>query len=54
MSYKPDTPVIDESQGIMIANQLADLGLAISVNDPQALENAQKMNLTQQCKNYGK
>ena len=43
MSYKPDTPVIDESQGIMIANQLADLGLAISVNDPQALENAQKV-----------
>jgi UDPglucose 6-dehydrogenase len=43
MSYKPDTPVIDESQGIMIANQLADLGLAISVSDPQALENAQKV-----------
>jgi len=43
MSYKPDTPVIDESQGIMIANQLAEIGISISVNDPLALDNARKV-----------
>lgn len=43
MSYKPDTPVVDESQGIMIANLLVSMGISVSVNDPLALENARKM-----------
>lgn len=43
MSYKPDTPVIDESQGVMIANLLNDMGISITVNDPLALENARQV-----------
>lgn len=43
MSYKPDTPVIDESQGIMIANHLKNQGSTVFVNDPLALENAREV-----------
>jgi UDPglucose 6-dehydrogenase len=42
LSYKPDTPVIDESQGVMIANLLSDRGSSVSVNDPLALNNAKE------------
>ena len=37
MSYKPDTPVVDESQGVMIARALAEAGHAVMVADPLAL-----------------
>jgi len=40
MSYKPDTEVIDESQGVMLAKQLAVAGCKVSVYDPAALNNA--------------
>lgn len=40
LSYKPDTPVIEESQGIALATRLADGGLTVTVYDPAALENA--------------
>jgi UDPglucose 6-dehydrogenase len=40
LSYKPDTPVVDESQGIMIANLLVDLNKSVSVHDPFALTEA--------------
>lgn len=43
MSYKPDTPVIDESQGVMIANHLKSEGYSVIVNDPLALENAREI-----------
>ena len=43
MSYKPDTPVVDESQGVMIANLLNGMGISITVNDPLALDNARKI-----------
>jgi UDPglucose 6-dehydrogenase len=40
LSYKPDTNVVEESQGIMLANRLASEGYAVTVFDPEALENA--------------
>ncbi len=43
MSYKPDTPVVDESQGIMIANLLSQMGCKVLVNDPLALSNAKEL-----------
>lgn len=43
MSYKPDTPVVEESQGIMIANLLCQMGSKVLVNDPMALSNAKEL-----------
>ncbi|MGH9256311.1 MAG: nucleotide sugar dehydrogenase [Vicinamibacterales bacterium] len=40
LSYKPDTPVVDESQGVMLANRLAAAGFATTVFDPAALADA--------------
>jgi UDPglucose 6-dehydrogenase len=40
LSYKPDTPVVEESQGVMLANRLAADGFATSVFDPAALQGA--------------
>lgn len=40
LSYKPDTPVVEESQGVMIARALAAAGHAVLVADPVALESA--------------
>jgi UDPglucose 6-dehydrogenase len=40
LSYKPDTPIAEESQGVMLANSLARAGLAVLVYDPQALSSA--------------
>lgn len=40
MSYKPDTPVVEESQGLMIARALAEAGHTVLVSDPVALESA--------------
>jgi UDPglucose 6-dehydrogenase len=40
LSYKPDTDVVEESQGIMLANRLASDGYGVTVFDPVALENA--------------
>ncbi len=40
LSYKPDTNVVEESQGIMLANRLASDGYAVTVFDPQALDQA--------------
>jgi UDPglucose 6-dehydrogenase len=40
MSYKPNTPVVEESQGVMIARGLADGGETVVVYDPLALESA--------------
>lgn len=37
MSYKPFTPVCEESQGILLANQLCNFGYKVSVHDPEAL-----------------
>jgi len=40
LSYKPDTPVVEESQGVMIARALAAAGHAVLVADPVALDGA--------------
>jgi UDPglucose 6-dehydrogenase len=37
LSYKPDTPVIEESQSILIANLLMDDGLELQAYDPVAM-----------------
>lgn len=42
LSYKPDTPVIEESQGVMLANRLAAEGFTTTVFDPAALTEAQR------------
>jgi len=39
MSYKPNTPVVEESQGVMIAQRLASSGFQVVVYDPFALPN---------------
>jgi len=41
LSYKPDTPVVDESRGLLIAGILADRGLDVTVYDPMALRTAE-------------
>ena len=40
LSYKPDTNVVEESQGVMLANRLASDGKFVTVFDPAALDNA--------------
>jgi UDPglucose 6-dehydrogenase len=37
LAYKPHTPVVDESQGVMIAAALAADGARVTVHDPLAL-----------------
>jgi UDPglucose 6-dehydrogenase len=36
LSYKPNTPVIEESQGIMLAKSLKDAGFHVVAHDPMA------------------
>ncbi|MGA3037285.1 MAG: nucleotide sugar dehydrogenase [Vulcanimicrobiaceae bacterium] len=36
MAYKPDTPVIEESQGVMLARRLAERGYRVIIHDPLA------------------
>jgi len=40
LAYKPDTPVIEESQGVIIARCLVEAGFTVAVHDPVALEAA--------------
>jgi UDPglucose 6-dehydrogenase len=40
LAYKPATPVVEESQGVMIAAALANSGVAVTVHDPLALDAA--------------
>ena len=43
LAYKPDTPVVEESQGVMIAAELAAGGASVVVHDRLALDNARKV-----------
>lgn len=43
LSYKPDTDVIEESQGVALAAQLSKKGYKVSVFDPASLENAKRV-----------
>jgi len=41
LSYKPNTEVIEESQGLTLAKHLLSIGVPVVVYDPAAMENAQ-------------
>ena len=43
LSYKPDTAVIEESQGIAIASRLAGRGYRVVAHDPQAHDAAESV-----------
>jgi UDPglucose 6-dehydrogenase len=43
LSYKPDTPIVEESQSIILAKELSSLGYVVHVYDPLALEEARKV-----------
>ncbi|MEJ2069637.1 MAG: nucleotide sugar dehydrogenase [Syntrophobacterales bacterium] len=43
IAYKPDTPVVEESQALMVAQQLAQAGFTVQVHDPRALYQARKI-----------
>ena len=43
MSYKPDTGVIEESQGVMLARRLSDDGYAVTIHDPMSRLPAQRI-----------
>ena len=40
MSYKPDTDVIEESQGLELAKRLSEAGYKVLIHDPMAMESA--------------
>jgi UDPglucose 6-dehydrogenase len=42
LSYKPDTNVVDESQGLLLAEYLLAQGVAVMVYDPAAMSNARQ------------
>ena len=41
LSYKPNTEVIEESQGLALARHLLSIGVPVVVYDPAAMQNAQ-------------
>jgi UDPglucose 6-dehydrogenase len=43
LSYKPDTEVVEESQGVMLAQMLAQAGVKVVAYDPVAMENARRV-----------
>jgi UDPglucose 6-dehydrogenase len=43
LSYKPNTNVIEESQGVMIAQTLGRQGIPVNVYDPVSMPNAQQV-----------
>ena len=42
LSYKPDTAVVEESQGLALVERLMDRGRRVIVYDPQAIPSAQR------------
>ena len=42
LSYKPDTEVIEESQGLELAKYLSSTGIRVVAYDPAAMENAKR------------
>jgi UDPglucose 6-dehydrogenase len=42
LSYKPDTEVIEESQGVALAQHLLQAGARVVVYDPAAMDNARE------------
>jgi UDPglucose 6-dehydrogenase len=43
LSYKPNTPIVEESQSIMLARELSSKGYVVHLYDPLALEEAKKV-----------
>jgi UDPglucose 6-dehydrogenase len=43
LSYKPNTPVIEESQGVLVTQILLDRGFEVVAYDPVAMEGARKV-----------
>jgi UDPglucose 6-dehydrogenase len=43
LSYKPNTDVVEQSQGVLLAETLVRDGLKVCAFDPQAMENARKV-----------
>ena len=43
VAYKPDTDVVEESQGLLLAQSLLAEGIPVSVYDPAGMKNAQKV-----------
>jgi UDPglucose 6-dehydrogenase len=43
LSYKPDTGVIEESQGVALAKHLLEFGAKVVVYDPEAMEGAREL-----------
>jgi UDPglucose 6-dehydrogenase len=43
LAYKPDTNVIEESQGILLARRLCDAGYAVTIHDPMAAAAANRV-----------
>jgi UDPglucose 6-dehydrogenase len=43
LSYKPNTEVIEESQGVALAQELLRAGVRVVVYDPSAMENARRV-----------
>jgi len=43
LSYKPNTGVVEESQGVALAQKLAEKGVPVVVYDPQAMDQARPL-----------
>lgn len=43
LTYKPDTDVVEEAQGLLLARALSEEGMAVIVYDPAGMENARKI-----------
>ncbi|PID42453.1 MAG: UDP-glucose 6-dehydrogenase [Proteobacteria bacterium] len=43
LSYKPDTDVIEESQGVLLVKRLVDAGYNVIAFDPEAMPNSQNV-----------
>jgi UDPglucose 6-dehydrogenase len=41
LAYKPDTCVVEQSQGLLLAQRLVEMGAKVIVYDPEAMENAE-------------
>jgi len=42
LSYKPNTDVVEEAQGLLLAQRLLQEGIPVAVHDPAAMENARR------------
>jgi len=43
LSYKPDSNVIEEAPGFLLARNLAESGATVTVHDPMAMESVKKV-----------